>query len=79
MSKAKELRDEARANLVEAERLVKEGDVEGGKRAIEDAQVKSQSATDLENAETQIKAFEHVMHHANNRPTQPVNARVVLQ
>ena len=38
---AKELRDEARANLVEAERLVKEGDIDGGKRAIEDAQAKS--------------------------------------
>lgn len=64
----KELRDEARANLVEAERLVKEGDVEGGKRAIEDAQVKSQSATDLENAETQIKALKGEF----NKPTNAI-------
>ena len=68
MSKAKELRDEARINLVEAERLVKEGDVEGGKRAIEDAQVKSQSATDLENAETQIKALKGEF----NKPTNAI-------
>ena len=27
----------------------------------------------------QIEAFQHVVHHANNRPVQPVNARVVLK
>lgn len=27
----------------------------------------------------QVEAFEHVVHHANNRPVQPVNARVVLK
>jgi carbonic anhydrase len=27
----------------------------------------------------QIEAFAHVIHHANNRPIQPVNARPVLQ
>lgn len=27
----------------------------------------------------QIEAFEHVIHHPNNRPVQPVNARPVLQ
>lgn len=27
----------------------------------------------------QIEAFEHVMHHPNNRPVQPVNARTVLE
>ena len=27
----------------------------------------------------QLEAFTHVMHHANNRPVQPLNARVVLQ
>ena len=27
----------------------------------------------------QIEAFAHVMHHPNNRPVQPVNARTVLQ
>ena len=27
----------------------------------------------------QIEQFRHVMHHANNRPTQPLNARVIMQ
>jgi carbonic anhydrase len=27
----------------------------------------------------QIEAFQHVMHHPNNRPLQPVNARVILK
>jgi carbonic anhydrase len=27
----------------------------------------------------QIERFVHVMHHPNNRPIQPVNARPVLQ
>ncbi|MEJ2455068.1 MAG: carbonic anhydrase family protein [Candidatus Thiodiazotropha sp.] len=27
----------------------------------------------------QIEAFSHTMHHDNNRPTQPLNARVVIQ
>jgi carbonic anhydrase len=27
----------------------------------------------------QVEAFEHLMHHANNRPAQPLNARVVLK
>jgi carbonic anhydrase len=27
----------------------------------------------------QIERFEHIMHHPNNRPVQPINARVVLQ
>ena len=27
----------------------------------------------------QIEAFKHVMHHPNNRPVQPVNARVILK
>jgi carbonic anhydrase len=27
----------------------------------------------------QVEAFSHVMHHPNNRPVQPVNARTVLQ
>jgi carbonic anhydrase len=27
----------------------------------------------------QVEAFSHVMHHPNNRPVQPVNARPVLQ
>jgi carbonic anhydrase len=27
----------------------------------------------------QLEKFSHVMHHANNRPVQPVNARVVIQ
>lgn len=27
----------------------------------------------------QVEAFQHLMHHANNRPVQPVNARVVLK
>jgi len=27
----------------------------------------------------QIAKFEHVMHHANNRPVQPINAREVIQ
>jgi len=30
-------------------------------------------------SQKQIEAFQHVMHHATNRPVQPVNARVVLQ
>jgi carbonic anhydrase len=30
-------------------------------------------------SEAQIKAFEHVMHHPNNRPIQPTNARVILK
>ncbi|QTD45799.1 carbonic anhydrase [Ottowia testudinis] len=30
-------------------------------------------------SKAQISAFEHVMHHPNNRPLQPVNARPVLQ
>ena len=68
MSKANELRDEARANLVEADRLVKEGDVDGAKRAIEDAQSKSQSAQDIENAETQIKALKGEF----NKPTNAI-------
>jgi HK97 family phage major capsid protein len=68
MSKAKELRDEARSNLVEADRLVKEGDVEGANRAIEDAQAKSQSATDVENAEKQIKALKGEF----NKPTNAI-------
>jgi HK97 family phage major capsid protein len=68
MSKAKELRDEARSNLVEADRLVKEGDIEGANRAIEDAQAKSQSATDVENAEKQIKALKGEF----NKPTNAI-------
>jgi carbonic anhydrase len=27
----------------------------------------------------QIERFAHAMHHDNNRPVQPVNARVVIQ
>jgi carbonic anhydrase len=27
----------------------------------------------------QVEAFSHLMHHPNNRPLQPVNARTVLQ
>jgi len=27
----------------------------------------------------QVEAFQHLMHHANNRPAQPLNARVVLK
>jgi carbonic anhydrase len=27
----------------------------------------------------QIEAFQHVMHHPNNRPLQPLNSRVILQ
>jgi len=27
----------------------------------------------------QVEEFEHVMHHANNRPAQPLNARVVMK
>jgi carbonic anhydrase len=27
----------------------------------------------------QIERFAHVMHHPNNRPVQPINARTVLQ
>ena len=30
-------------------------------------------------SEAQIEAFTHVIHHPNNRPVQPVNARPVLQ
>jgi carbonic anhydrase len=30
-------------------------------------------------AKEQVEAFTHVMHHPNNRPVQPVNARVVLK
>ncbi|RMH17222.1 MAG: carbonic anhydrase family protein [Gammaproteobacteria bacterium] len=30
-------------------------------------------------SEEQVKTFEQVMHHHNNRPTQPLNARKVLQ
>ncbi len=30
-------------------------------------------------SEKQIDAFSHVMHHANNRPVQPVNARLILK
>ncbi len=30
-------------------------------------------------SEKQVEAFEHVMHHPNNRPLQPLNARVVLK
>jgi len=30
-------------------------------------------------SKAQIEAFEHVMHHPNNRPVQPVNARPVLR
>jgi carbonic anhydrase len=29
--------------------------------------------------EEQIETFSHTMHHDNNRPTQPLNARVVIQ
>ncbi len=35
--------------------------------------------TPVSMSEKQIEAFEHVMHHANNRPTQPLNARAVLR
>lgn len=27
----------------------------------------------------QVEEFEHVMHHPNNRPVQPVNARMILK
>ena len=30
-------------------------------------------------SKAQIEAFEHVMHHPNNRPVQPLNARKVMQ
>jgi carbonic anhydrase len=30
-------------------------------------------------SKAQIEKFEHVMHHPNNRPVQPVNARMILQ
>jgi carbonic anhydrase len=30
-------------------------------------------------SQKQVEAFSHVMHHPNNRPVQPVNARPVLQ
>jgi carbonic anhydrase len=30
-------------------------------------------------SQKQVDAFRHVMHHANNRPVQPLNARVVLK
>jgi len=30
-------------------------------------------------SKAQIEAFEHVMHHPNNRPVQPVNARAILK
>ncbi len=30
-------------------------------------------------SEKQLEAFSHVMHHANNRPVQPVNARLILE
>jgi len=35
--------------------------------------------TPIEASEAQIKAFETVMGHANNRPVQPLNARVILK
>jgi carbonic anhydrase len=30
-------------------------------------------------AAAQVEAFERVMHHPNNRPVQPVNARPILK
>ncbi len=30
-------------------------------------------------AKQQVEVFMHVMHHPNNRPVQPVNARPILQ
>ena len=30
-------------------------------------------------SEEQVEAFQHLVHHANNRPVQPLNARVVLK
>ena len=68
MGKVKELRDEVRTQINEADRLVKEGDLEGSKRAIEDAKLKAVEATDLENAETQIKALKGEF----NKPTNAV-------
>ncbi len=35
--------------------------------------------TPVSASQAQVKAFSHVMHHPNNRPVQPVNARPVLQ
>lgn len=35
--------------------------------------------TPVSASQEQVKAFSHVMHHPNNRPVQPVNARPVLQ
>lgn len=35
--------------------------------------------TPVEASEAQIQAFEKVMGHANNRPVQPLNARLILQ
>jgi carbonic anhydrase len=30
-------------------------------------------------SQKQVEAFSHVIHHANNRPIQPINARTILQ
>ena len=35
--------------------------------------------TPVSASQEQVEAFSHVMHHPNNRPVQPVNARPVLQ
>jgi carbonic anhydrase len=35
--------------------------------------------TPVSASKEQVEAFSHVMHHPNNRPVQPVNARPVLQ
>ena len=36
-------------------------------------------STELSASKEQIEAFTHAMHHPNNRPVQPINARVVLK
>lgn len=68
MGKVSDLRNEARTQITEAERLVNEGDLEGSKRAIEDAKLKAAEATELENAEIQLKALKGEF----NKPTNAI-------